>query len=137
MAEFLYKQPPLEERDGTVQMYLQDNILMVEFDAFALANFRWSLYFLATTCPRGEDFGIWATGNPSNDQEGSAIGYCEITLVGEGPVGRILYNPNNDGFLHRGDRMDLFVNRAEYCIISIIGTKYPQIRKSRQILNRL
>ncbi|MGI4792105.1 MAG: hypothetical protein ACRYFS_25055 [Janthinobacterium lividum] len=113
MEKFLYKQPPLEERNGTVRMHLKENILFVEFDAIELANFRWSLWWLATTCPDGEDITIWVRGTLIHKQEGSAISYCEITLIGEGPVGQILHNPNNDGFLQRGDRMDLFVNRAQ------------------------
>lgn len=110
----MLKQPPFpeDESDHAARMYLSGDNLIVKLNAVALANFRWSLWWLATTCPCGEDIGIWAEEQPEQHQDPEEIGYCEITLAGEGPVFGKLHNPNAE-FLHRDERIDLFVNRSQ------------------------
>ncbi len=110
----MLQQPPLpdDESHHAARMYVDDKCLIAELNAVALANFRWSLWFLATTCPRGEDIDIWSSEPPAQNQEHTSIGYCEITLTGEGPVFGKLHNPNAE-ILHRGDRVDFSVNRLQ------------------------
>ena len=108
-------EPPLPERDDLdfAWMSLSNGILLVELNPMALANFRWSLWLLVTGLPRGEDIDIWSSRLMlPPEASGAPIGYCEITLTGEGPVGGRLHNPNAE-MLHREDRVDLFVNRMQ------------------------
>jgi hypothetical protein len=108
-------EPPLPERDNLdfAWMSFNNGILVAELNSMALANFRWSLWLMATKLPRGEDIDIWSS-QPMlpSETSGAPIGYCEITLTGEGPVGGRLHNPNAE-LLHREDRVDLFVNRMQ------------------------
>lgn len=111
-------------------MYLSGDNLIAELDAVALANFRWSLWGLAVTYSRGDDISIWSQEPPARGQDYTEIGYCEVTLTGEGPAFGKLHNPNAD-FLHRGDRVDFFVNRlqAEYAyqnLETLTGTEVGQ-----------
>lgn len=110
----------------------------MELNTVALANFRWSIHFLATTCPCGEDIDIWSDERPSPSQDYTAIDYCEITLTGEGPVRGKPHNPD-DKFLHRGDRVDLFVNRmqAEEAYRSLDALSVEEIGQEATLFGKL
>ena len=118
----MLQQPPLpdDESHHAARMYLSSDNIIAELNAVALANFRWSLWFLATTCPRGEDINIWSKEPPVPNHDHTEIHLCEMTLTGEGPVLGKLHNPNTE-FLHRGDRVDLSVNRfqASVCLLRL------------------
>ena len=108
-------EPPLPERDDLdfVWMSLNNGILVAELNSIALANFRWSLWLMATKLPPGEDIDLWSSPIMLPSEASSApIGYCEVTLTGEGPVSGRLHNPNTE-LLHREDRVDLSVNRMQ------------------------
>ena len=103
---------PEDDNDHAARMYMTNSTVVAELDPVALANFRWSLWNLATTLPLGEDIDIWSDQVMLAELGSISIKYCEITLIGEGPVGARLHNSNAE-LLHRGDRVDLSVNRLQ------------------------
>ena len=110
----MLEQPPLpeEENSDAARMYLEGSALVAEVDAAALAFFQWQLWSLAADGSRGEEISISSVKRPAQNQDHAEIGYCEITLTGEGPIFGKLHNPNAE-FLHRGDRVDLSINRLQ------------------------
>ncbi len=108
-------EPPLPENcsNPVVWMSLINGKLVVELNLAALAEFRYDVWWLATKGSFKEDMSIWSSQLLLPPEAiGVPIGYCEITLSGEGPIGGRLHNPNAE-LLHREDRVDLFVNRTQ------------------------
>ncbi len=103
-------QPSLDYDDNQAKscLYLKDGVFTVHVNEAALAALRWSLWWLAADAPRGEDVSISSFWRGDLVDQGTQIGYCEITLVGEGKS----RNPKAPHKLRlEDDRLDLFVTR--------------------------
>lgn len=103
-------QPPQETDDRTSKgrLCLEDGEFSVFVNEPALAELRWSLWSLASQAVRGEDVSLPSGWKGPLRDEGTPIGYCEITLAGEGRS----HNPKCDHLLRLEDnRLDLFVTR--------------------------
>ena len=103
-------QPPLDydESREKSRLYLQDGEFTVFVNEEALADLRWSLWWLAADAPRAEDVTISSFWEGQLADKGTEIPYCEITLIGEGSS----HNPKSEYLLRLEDRrIDLFVTR--------------------------
>ena len=78
----------------------------------ALPSLLWDFWYLAAKSLRGEDISLWSSSEQPDRPGCVALGYCEITLTGEGPVMGVLHNPNAE-FRHEERRVDLSVNRTQ------------------------
>ena len=103
-------QPPLDYDDSRMKsrLYLKDDVFTLFVNEEALADLRWSLWWLAADAPRGEDASVSSFWEGHLPGEGTQIGYCEITMTGEGRS----HNPKCDHLLRlEHNRLDLFVTR--------------------------
>ncbi len=106
-------QPPLDYDDSRAKsrLYLKDDEFTVFVNEEALADLRWSLWWLAAEAPQGEDVSIHSFWKGQLAGKGTEIIYCEIALTGEGRS----HNPKSDYrlMLIDGDRhrLNLYVTR--------------------------
>ena len=103
-------QPSLDHDDSKIKscLYLKENNFTVFLNEEALADLRWSLWWLAAEAPHGEDVSISSFWRGELVGEGTRIGYCEITLAGEG---KSRVSEATHLLRLEDDRLDLFVTR--------------------------
>ncbi len=113
-SHIMLDEPPCPENDFDVAIRLcvSDGKVVAYINPPALASLLWDFWYLAAKLPRGEDISLSNRGDLPDTLEGSNLKHCEITLTGEGPVMGHLHNPIAE-FLHREQRVDLFVNRLQ------------------------
>ena len=122
-------QPTDTDVSATVQLCLAGGKVVAYVNSSALPSLLWDFWYLAAKSFRGEDISLWSSSEQSDVPGCVALGYCEITLAGEGPVGGVLHNPTAE-FLHRERRVDLFVNRTQaehgYQSLQKLGVTWKQ-----------
>ena len=107
-------EPPCPESGKAVatRLCLLDGKVVAHINPPALAFLLHDFWYLAAKSSRGEDISLSNQGDLPEIPGCSPLGYCEITVAGEGPVMGRLHNPVAE-FLHRGPRVDLTVNRLQ------------------------
>lgn len=103
--------PPLvhDEANEKSRLYLKDGQFTAYLNEEALAGLRWHLWYLAAEASRGEDISLSSFWQGDLPGKGTEIGYCEMTLAGEGKS----KNPVAENLLRlKDDRLDLFVTRG-------------------------
>lgn len=103
-------QPTLDydEANEKSRLYLKDEQFTAYLNEEALAGLHWNLWWLAAQAPRGEDVSLSSFWQGDLPGKGTEIGYCEMTLAGEGKS----KNPVSEYLLRlEDDRLDLFVTR--------------------------
>lgn len=124
-------QPALnhDEANEKSRLYLKDGQFTAYLNEGALAGLCWNLWWLAAA-PHGEDVSLssfW-----QGDLPGTKIGYCEITLAGEGksrnPVAKHLLRLEDD-------RLDLFVTREPakeaFFAVQALGSDKASAKKAQ------
>ena len=105
----ILEKPSLDYDDRRIKrrLYLETNEPVAYLNQEALADLKWSLWWLATEAPEGEDISIWSSsfwwGKWPN--LGTKIGYCEIALA----VSSRTHVGSKLRLEH--DRLDIFVTR--------------------------
>ncbi len=103
-------QPALEhdEANEKSRLCLNDGQFTAYLNEEALASLLWHLWWLAAEASHGEDVSLSSFWQGELLGKGTAIGYCEMTLAGEGKS----KNPVAKHLLRlKDDRLDLFVTR--------------------------
>lgn len=115
----MLEEPSLPEADFDIiiKLCLSENKVVAYINPAALASLLWDFWWLAVRSSKGEDISLSNEGELRDIPECSTLGYCEITMVGEGPVMDHLHNPVAEyrETMASGQRVrvDLYVNRLQ------------------------
>lgn len=121
-----------DEANEKSRLYLKDDQFTAYLNEEALAGLWWNLWWLAAEAPRGEDISLSSFWQGELPGKGTEIGYCEITLSGEGKS----KNAVAEHLLRlEEDRLDLFVTREPakeaFFAVQALGFDRASVRKTQ------